>query len=180
MREWEYSVVGTDTFGLGRQSVVRQESRSRQNLTWTWWLALAVSVQLNVSNYRRCCVKLIHKKLSGDVQQVMLITLCVYLIRPDGTKANHCPETIKLYACGVKSFVNYIILLLHPIRFGFFPVVFLCWCVASACHNSDLSQDKASLLTKLKICHYLKRRKRPWQGNWINYMFKIWEWNKMW
>lgn len=93
------------------------------------------------------------KKLSGVVQQVMLIAFCVYLIRPDGTKANHCPETIKLYACKVKSFVNYVILSYHPIRFGFFLIVFLCCCVASACHNSDLSQDGASLLAELKICH---------------------------
>lgn len=47
-------------------------------------------------------VKQIHKKLSGVVQQAMLIAFCVYLIRPDGTKANHCPETIKLYACEMK------------------------------------------------------------------------------
>ncbi len=86
---------------------------------------------------------------------MMLIAFCVYLIRPDGTKANHHPETIKLYACTVKSFVNYVILSFHPIRFGFFLIVFLCWCVAHACHNSDddLTQDEASRLMELKICH---------------------------
>lgn len=96
----------------------------------------------------------IHKKLIEVVQQAMLIAFCVYLIRLDGTKANHHPETIKLYACKVKSIVNYVIVSFHPMMCGFFFIVLVCQRVCKSCHSSGdyLTWDEAAFHMEPELC----------------------------
>lgn len=70
--------------------LVRQESRSESVV----WLA-----RQTFGKYFLLKVVWWTQDGLGDKHLVvlctMLIAICVYLIRPDGTKANHCPETIK-------------------------------------------------------------------------------------